>query len=493
MAESFYGGRAGHDFTIYHCYSPKKDESGKITMTAKDVMIADFKELNSHTPIGGYCLTSDGELYRRMINNEALSLGNIAVMGMEDLENTFLYRDGANIKLPEITKTDVPTKILTMENNGNTEKFAYCGITGDNTNISVSIEDKKIKINHNSKSFTPTNQSRPLRYGGQFSVPDLAYDEQGHIKGKLTTTYTLPAAISYSAGTGISLNNNTISLNAATDNSLGGIKTGYTESEKNYAVKLDSNKKAYVTVPWANSGGTVTSVSVKVNGSVKGTVTSSGEIDLGTLATTDTTYSAGGGLTLSGNTFSLGGSNNVTLPLTLKGAIQVGEWIKLNDSMTKIPRLVGSSYCIEWTLTEKFSLPAQGKLRLSSSDKSGFLDGNWDKSIKDDSTPFLLLRTGENLAMARPSSGGAGAKGNGWYFTDFVKDGICYTTLELTPNQELTDITSMSLILPTNNTHVNTNLQTKSNAYFKGTSGTQTVTLLKIDEYGKITFYDYDS
>lgn len=487
MAESFYGGRAGHDFTIYHCYSPKKDESGKITMTAKDVMIADFKELNSHTPIGGYCLTSDGELYRREINNNALSLGNIAVMGMEDLENTFLYRDGANIILQPTH--NIPTKILTMEN----EKFAYCGISGG-TDISVSMADNKIKISHNSKSFTPTTApTQTLSYGSKFEVPILGYDEQGHVSSKLTKEYKLPAAISYSAGTGISLNNNTISLNAATDNSLGGIKTGYTESGKNYAVKLDSNKKAYVTVPWTNSGGTVTSVSVKVNGSVKGTVTSSGEIDLGTLATTDTTYSAGGGLTLSGNTFSLGGNNNVTLPLTLKGEIQVGEWIKLNDSMTKIPRLVGSSYCIEWTLTEKFSLPAQGKLRLSSSDKSGFLDGNWDKSIKDDSTPFLLLRTGENLAMARPSSGGAGAKGNGWYFTDFVKDGICYTTLELTPNQELTDITSMSLILPTNNTHVNTNLQTKSNAYFKGTSGTQTVTLLKIDEYGKITFYDYDS
>ena len=214
MAESFYGGRAGHDFTIYHCYSPKKDESGKITMTAKDVMIADFKELNSHTPIGGYCLTSDGELYRREINNNALSLGNIAVMGMEDLENTFLYRDGANIKLPEITKTDVPTKILTMENNGNTEKFACCGITGDNTNISVSMEDKKIKIN------------------------------------------------------------NTFSLKAATSSELGGIKTGYTSSGKNYAIKLDSSNNAYVNVPWEN---TTYSVKNGVSGGTEVSLVTTGE------------------------------------------------------------------------------------------------------------------------------------------------------------------------------------------------------------------------
>ena len=253
MAESFYGGRAGHDFTIYHCYSPKKDESGKITMTAKDVMIADFKELNSHTPIGGYCLTSDGELYRREINNNALSLGNIAVMGMEDLENTFLYRDGANIILQE-NITNIPTKILTMEN----EKFAYCGISGG-TDISVSMEDNKIKINHNSKSFTPTSQSRSLNYGGQFSVPELEYDGQGHISGQSTVTYTLPAAIS---------------LTAATDNFLGGIKTGYTESGKNYAVKLDSNKKAYVTVPWAN---TTYSVKNAVSGGTEVSLVTTGE------------------------------------------------------------------------------------------------------------------------------------------------------------------------------------------------------------------------
>ena len=95
MAESFYGGRAGHDFTIYYCYE------------SPDEMKKDFGKIDSHTPIGGYCLDKNSNLYRRMINNEALPLGNIAVMGMEDLENTFLYRDGANIKLPEITKTDV--------------------------------------------------------------------------------------------------------------------------------------------------------------------------------------------------------------------------------------------------------------------------------------------------------------------------------------------------------------------------------------------------
>lgn len=468
MAESFYGGRAGHDFTIYYCYE------------SPDEMKKDFGKIDSHTPIGGYCLDKKGNLYRRMINNEALSLGNAAIMGITDLQNTFLYRDGANIILQE-NITNIPTKILTMEN----EKFAYCGISGG-TDISVSMADNKIKINHNSKSFTPTTApTQTLSYGSEFEVPILGYDEQGHVSSKLTKTYQLPAAIS---------------LTAATDNSLGGIKTGYTESGKNYAVKLDSNNKAYVTVPWTNSGGTVTSVSVKVNGSVKGTVTSSGEIDLGTLATTDTTYSAGGGLTLSGNTFSLGGSNKVTLPLTIKGEIEIkGDWIKLNDSMTKIPRLVdSSSYCIDWAFTEGFELKKLengkfGTLRIYSSDKGGFLDGNWD-GLTD--RPMLILRQGESLTVINGDVTEMGGASSPWYFDTYEKDSAgCYTTFTFSPDRALTSITSMSLILPTANTHVNTNLQTKSNAeYSNGDTDTKkTVTLLKIDKYGKITFYDYDS
>ena len=42
------------------------------------------------------------------------------------------------------------------------------------------------------------------------------------------------------------------SITAATDNALGGFKTGYSESGNNYAVKL-SSEKAYVTVPWTDT------------------------------------------------------------------------------------------------------------------------------------------------------------------------------------------------------------------------------------------------
>jgi hypothetical protein len=43
---------------------------------------------------------------------------------------------------------------------------------------------------------------------------------------------------------------------AADSNNIGGIKTGYTQNEKNYPVALDENKKAYVNVPWSDTNTT---------------------------------------------------------------------------------------------------------------------------------------------------------------------------------------------------------------------------------------------
>lgn len=70
------------------------------------------------------------------------------------------------------------------------------------------------------------------------------------------------------------------SIPQASSSALGGIKIGYSDNGKNYAVELDSSGKAYVNVPWTDS---------------------------------NTTYSAGTGLSLSGTTFSLGKATPTTL------------------------------------------------------------------------------------------------------------------------------------------------------------------------------------
>lgn len=43
---------------------------------------------------------------------------------------------------------------------------------------------------------------------------------------------------------------------AASNDNIGGIKTGYTQNGKNYPVAIDENKKAYVNVPWSDTNTT---------------------------------------------------------------------------------------------------------------------------------------------------------------------------------------------------------------------------------------------
>lgn len=55
----------------------------------------------------------------------------------------------------------------------------------------------------------------------------------------------------------------------ATSDSYGLIKIGYSESNKNYAVKLDADGKAYVNVPWTSSGYTLPDATSGTKGGVK--------------------------------------------------------------------------------------------------------------------------------------------------------------------------------------------------------------------------------
>lgn len=82
----------------------------------------------------------------------------------------------------------------------------------------------------------------------------------GFLKKTNTNTWSLDTNTYLTAAT----------LPTAASDTLGGIKIGYTASGKKYPVQLDSNSKAYVQVPWADN---------------------------------NTTYTAGTGLSLSGNTF----------------------------------------------------------------------------------------------------------------------------------------------------------------------------------------------
>lgn len=56
---------------------------------------------------------------------------------------------------------------------------------------------------------------------------------------------------------------------AASNDNIGGIKTGYTQNEKNYPVAIDENKKAYVNVPWTDNNTTYSKATDSALGLVK--------------------------------------------------------------------------------------------------------------------------------------------------------------------------------------------------------------------------------
>lgn len=55
----------------------------------------------------------------------------------------------------------------------------------------------------------------------------------------------------------------------ASDDSIGGIKTGYTQNAKNYPVSVDENGNAFVNVPWTDNNTTYTAATSTKLGLVK--------------------------------------------------------------------------------------------------------------------------------------------------------------------------------------------------------------------------------
>ena len=96
----------------------------------------------------------------------------------------------------------------------------------------------------------------------------------GYVTNNNTSTRKYLSQVSSGVPEWVEVNS---SVPAATDSTIGGFKTGYTTGNKNYAVQLDSNDKAFVNVPWSDNN---TIYKLTVNGTEKGT---SGGTDLGSI------------------------------------------------------------------------------------------------------------------------------------------------------------------------------------------------------------------
>lgn len=58
-------------------------------------------------------------------------------------------------------------------------------------------------------------------------------------------------------------------LPLASDNTRGGIKSGYQQNGKNYPVQINTQEQAYVSVPWTDNNTTYTAATASVLGLVK--------------------------------------------------------------------------------------------------------------------------------------------------------------------------------------------------------------------------------
>ena len=175
----------------------------------------------------------------------------------------------------------------------------------------------------------PSIAASSVNNSGRTYIQDITLDSNGHVTGITTATETVTdtntqltdaqvrskisgtGLISYNSSTGvISTTANNYSLPAGSSSTRGGFKIGYTENGKNYPVEV-SSEKMYVNVPWTDTNTTYSAFAGEEEGLVpNGSSNDSSyflDADGGWTIPpdTNTTYSAGSGLDLSGTTFSI--------------------------------------------------------------------------------------------------------------------------------------------------------------------------------------------
>jgi hypothetical protein len=196
--------------------------------------------------------------------------------GLESEPTTTVNTSGTGYTLADLQVGDLTATTLTATNALTGSSITYP--TSDGTN----------------GQFLKTNGSGVLSFG---DIPTQYTDSDAR------SAISAGTGISYDSSTGVITNtvsNTDTTYSLATSSTLGLVKVGYAENSQNYPVELD-NGQMYVNVPWVDTN-----------------------------TDTDTTYSAGTGLTLSGTTF----SSNITqyTDANARSAISAGTGISYDSS-----------------------------------------------------------------------------------------------------------------------------------------------------------------
>lgn len=154
------------------------------------------------------------------------------------------------------------------------------------------------------KEFT-AGSATSVPWSGVTGKPTFATVATSGSYNDLTNKPTIPSLSGYATQNWVTSQGYLTSIPAATSSTYGGIQIGYTTSGKNYAVQL-SNGKAYVNVPWTD---------------------------------TNTTYSAGTNISISGTTINC--TYSYTLPTatsSVLGGVKVGSNITLSSGTISLSK-----------------------------------------------------------------------------------------------------------------------------------------------------------